>query len=167
MNLCNHFRKDIETCKLDGMNCPYEDDWKECLKLIKKKSRSYQKEISNEGMNRIADMFNVPVGKSYKSKMDDLINHNPSDDDMMSLSDMLYDCVSDDSWIIQVTNSRAPDRTKSNIDTVRFYMNIAADDMGRGMDWKGALSKIWAIYDKTGYKGAIDSLHSRCFDKEV
>jgi len=35
-NQCPYYRKDTETCKLNGNVCPYEDDYKNC-KLYKKK----------------------------------------------------------------------------------------------------------------------------------
>lgn len=54
MNLCNHFRKDIETCKLDGNTCTYDDDWKECPKLNRKKSNMRIKGISDAGLARVS-----------------------------------------------------------------------------------------------------------------
>lgn len=56
-NNCDSFRRDTETCKKDGMGCPYEEDWEKCPKLKpgwkpeKPMKRKFKKDI-------------VPGGKS-------------------------------------------------------------------------------------------------------
>ena len=54
MNFCNHFRRDTETCKLDGNACPYDEDWEECSKLNRKKSNMRIKGISDAGLARVS-----------------------------------------------------------------------------------------------------------------
>jgi len=125
------------------------------------------KGLTDKSISRIADMFEVPYSKSYKNKMDELEAYQPADEELVDLAEVLYGCIDDeDTWVPQVTNSRIPTRSDNNVESVRFYMNVAADDMGRGLDWLGALAKLWAVHSATGYTHAIDELHGRCCVQE-
>ena len=108
-------------------------------------------------------MFEVPYSKSYRNKMEDLEGYEPADEELVDLAEVLYVCIEDeDTWVPQVTNPRTPTRSDNNVESVRFYVNVAADDMGRGGNWLGALAKLWALHSATGYTHAIDELHGRC-----
>jgi hypothetical protein len=126
------------------------------------------KGLTDKSISRIADMFEVPYSKSYRNKLSDLEAYQPADEELVDLAEVLYLCIEDeDVWVPQVSNSRLPTRSDNNVESVRFYMNTAADDMGRGLNWLGALAKIWALHSATGYTQAIDELHERCCCEEV